>query len=245
MANRRGKVQSLSCVQLFVTSWTAEEEKVEVMTDFLFLGSKITPDGDHSLEIPRYLLLSRKNMINLDRVLKSRDITSANKGPYSQSYDLPCGHVRLWEWDCKEGRMPKNWCLWTVVLKKTPESPLDSREIKRVNLKGNQPRIFTGRTDAAPEAPAFSSPDGMSRLIETDPDAGKDLRQKKREQWRMRWLDTVTYSMDMKLSQLQETVADRGPWHTVVHGITKSWTRLSNWTTPPPEFWDWPLSIKR
>ena len=61
----------------------------------------------------------------------------ADKGPYSQGYGLPSGHIRLWELDCKEGRMPKNWCVWTVVLKKIPESPLDSKEIKPVNLKGN------------------------------------------------------------------------------------------------------------
>ena len=113
-----------------------------------------------------------------------------------------------------------------MVLEKILRTPLDCKEIKPVNSKGNQLSIFIERIDA--KAPVLWSPDGMSRLIETDPDAGKDLRQKKREQWRMRWLDTVTYSMDMKLSQLQETVADRGPWHTVVHGITKSWTRLSN-----------------
>ena len=112
------------------------------------------------------------------------------------------------------------------MLEKILRNPLDCKEIKPVNSKGNQLSIFIERIDA--KAPVLWSPDGISRFIETDPDAGKDLRQKKREQWRMRWLDTVTYSMDMKLSQLQETVADRGPWHTVVHGITKSWTRLSN-----------------
>ena len=94
----------------------------------------------------------RKMMTNLDSVLKSRDINSADKGPSSQGYDLPSGHIWLWELDCKEGRMPKNWCFWTMVLEKTLESPLDSKEIKLVNLKGDQPWIFTGRTDA--EAPA-------------------------------------------------------------------------------------------
>jgi len=85
--------------------------------------------------------------------------SSADKGQYSQGYGLPSGHVRLWELDYKEGRTPKNWCLWTVVLEKTPESPLDSKEIKPVNLKGDQPWIFSGRTDAEAEAPLFWSSD--------------------------------------------------------------------------------------
>ena len=89
------------------------------------------------------------------------------RGPYSQGYGLPNGHVLLWELDCKEGRMPENWCLWTVVLEKTPECPLDSKEIKPVNIKGNQLWILIGRTDAEAEAGV------NSRLIGKVPDAGK------------------------------------------------------------------------
>ena len=77
---------------------------------------------------------------------------SADKGPYSQGYGLPSRHIQLCELDCKEGRTPKNRCLGSVVLKKTPESPLDSKEIKPANLKRNQPWIFTRRTDAEGEA---------------------------------------------------------------------------------------------
>ena len=98
-----------------VTSWQIEEEKMELATDFLFLGSKITVDSDCSHEIRRWLLPGRKAKTNLDSVLKNRDITSVNKGPYSQGYSLPSGHIRLWELDCKEGGASKNWCLWTVV----------------------------------------------------------------------------------------------------------------------------------
>ena len=86
---------------------------------------------------------------------------SANKGLYSQGYSLPSGHILLWELDHKEGRMPKNWCLRTVVLEKTPESPLVSKEIKPVNLKGDQPWIFTRRTDVEAEAPGFWSSDAL------------------------------------------------------------------------------------
>ena len=91
-----------------------------------------------------------------------------------QGSGLPSRHVELWELDHKEGRVSRNWCLWTVALQKTPESSLDSREIKPVNLKGNQPWIFTGRTDAEAEAPVFWSSDANRWLIGKVPDAGKD-----------------------------------------------------------------------
>ena len=150
-----------------ITSWQIEGEKVEAVTDFLFLGSKITVDGDCSHEITRWLLLGRKAMTNLDRVLKSRDPTLLTKI-----------HVWMWEMDHKEGWVLKNWCLQTVVMVKTLESPLHSKEIKPVNPKRNQPWILTGRTNA--EAPIIWPPDAKSQLIGKDPDAGKDWRQKKK-----------------------------------------------------------------
>ena len=87
--------------------------------------------------------------------VEKQRLYTANKGLYSQDYGLPSGHKQLWDLDCKEGRMPKNLCLRTVILEKIPESPLDSKEIKTVNLTGDQPWIFTGRTDAEAEAPVF------------------------------------------------------------------------------------------
>ena len=103
-----------------------------------------------------------------------------DKGPYSQSYGLPSGHVRFWELDRKEGRTPKNWCLRTVVLEKTPESSLHCKEVKPVNLKGNKPWILVGRTDAEAEAPVFWSSDANSWLIGKVLDAGKDWGQKEK-----------------------------------------------------------------
>ena len=93
----------------------------------------------------------------------------------SQSYGFYSSHVQMWELDHKEGWAPKNWCFRTVVLKKTLERPLDSREIKPVNPKGNQPWIIIGRADAEGDAPILWPPDLKSRLIRKDPDARKRL----------------------------------------------------------------------
>ena len=100
-----------------------------------------------------------------------------NKGPCSQGYGFSRGHVWMWELDHKESWAPTNWCFWTVVLERTLESPLDSKEIKPVNPKENQPRIFIGRTDA--EASILWPSDVKSQLIGKDPDAGKDWRREK------------------------------------------------------------------
>ena len=147
--------------------------KWETVAHFIFLGSKITVDGDYSQEIKRCLSLGRKAMTNLESVFKH---CFANKGLDSQSYGFSSSHVQMWELDHKEGWVPKNWCFLSVVLKKTLESPLDSKEIKPVNPKGNQPWIFTGRTDAEPKAPILWPPDLKSWLTGKDPDAGKDWR---------------------------------------------------------------------
>ena len=159
-----------------ITSWQIDGEKVETVSDFIFLGSQITADSDCSHEIKRRLLLRRKAMTNLDSVLKSRDIALPTKGPYSQSYGFSSSHIWMWELDHKEGWVPKNWCFPTVVLEKTLESPLGSKEIKPVNPKWNQPWILIGRSDVA--VPILCPPDAKTWLIGKDPYAGKDWGQK-------------------------------------------------------------------
>ena len=104
----------------------------------------------------------------------------ANKGPSSQGYGFSRGHVWMWELDHKESWAPKNWCFWTVVLEKTLESPLDSKEIQPVHPKGDQSWVFFGRIDAEAETPIVWRPDAKSWLIWKDPDAGRDWGQEEK-----------------------------------------------------------------
>ena len=212
------------------TPWQIDGETMETVSDFIFLGSRITADGDCSHEIKRPLLFGRKAMTNPDSILKSRDITLpskihyfAIKDPSSQSYGFSSSHVWMWELDYKESWVPKNWCFWTVVLEKTLESPLDCKEIQLVLHKGNQSWIFTGRTDAEAETPILWPPDAKSWVLGKDPDAGKDWRQEEKGTTEDE-MDGIIGSMDMSLSKVQELVMDKEDWHAAFRGVTKSWT---------------------
>ena len=153
-----------------------------------------------------------------------------SKGPYSQSYGFSSSHIRIWELDHKKGWAQKNWCFWTVVPEKTLESPLDSREIKEVNPKGNQPWIFIGRTDAEAEALILWPPDSKNWLIRKDPDAGKYWGQEKQGVledemvvWH-HWLKGHEFEQAPEDSGRQGSLVCCRPW-----GHKETWLRY--WTT--------------
>ena len=141
----------------------------------------------------------------------------------------------MWEMDHEEDWAPKNWCFQTVVLEKTLENPLDSKEIKSVNPKGNQPSIFIGRTDA--EVPILWPSDAKRWLIGKDSDAGKDWGQEEKgvtEDEMVRWHHWLN---GHEFEQLQEIVKDREAWRAAVHGVVKSQTWLSDWSTAIAMLW--------
>ena len=127
--------------------------------------------------------------------------------------------------------MPKNWCFWTVLLDKTLESPLDYREIQPVHPKVNQSWIFIGRTDAEAKAPILGPPDEKSRLIRKDPDTGKDWRQEKKGMTEDEMVGWHHWLNGHEFEQAPGDGEGQGGWRAAVHGITKSRTQLSNWTT--------------
>ena len=151
--------------------------------------------------------------------IKKQRHCSANQCPSSQSYGFSSSHVWMWVLDYKGSWTRKNWCFWTVVLEKTPESPLDCKDIKLAHPKGNQSWIFIGRTNAEAESPRFWLPDAKNWLTRKDPDAGKDWRREEKGTiedemvgWH-HWLDG---------HKLWELVTDREAWHAAVHGVAKS-----------------------
>ena len=134
-----------------ITSWQIDGGKVETVTDFIFLGSKITVDSDCRHEIKRCLLLVRKAMTNLESILESRDIILLTKVCLVKVMVFPVVMYRCEIWTLRA----EKWCFWTVVFKKLLKSPLDCKEVQPVNLKGNQFWIFIWRTDDETESLIF------------------------------------------------------------------------------------------
>ena len=213
-----------------ITSWEIDGETVETLSDFIFLCSKITSDRDCSHEIKRRLLLGRKVLTNLYSILKSRDITLPTQVCLVMAMVFSSGHVWMWELDCEKHWAPNNWCFWTVVLDKTPESPLDCKEIQPAHSKGDQSRVFIWRTDAKAETPIVWPPHAKSWLVGKDPDAGRDWGQEEQGTTEDEMggchhrLDGHEFEWTLGVDDGQGGLACCDSW------IAKSRTRLSDWT---------------
>ena len=206
-----------------IISWQIDGETVETVTDFIFLGSKISADGDCSHEIKRCLLLGRKAMTNLDSILKCRDITLPTKVRLIKAMVFPVVVYGCESWIIKKA----------VVLEKTLESPLDCKEIQPVHPKGDQSWMFFGRTNVEAETPILWLPNAKSWLIWEDPDAGKDWGQEEKGMTEGEMVGWHHWLNDLSLSRLQELVMDKETWHSAVHGVAKCQTQLSYWTEQP------------
>ena len=217
-----------------ITSWEIDGKTMETVADFIFLGSKITADDDWSHERKRRLLLGRKAITNRGSVLKSRDVTLPTKVLIGKAMILSSSHVWMWQLDHKESWALKNWCFWTLVLEKTLESPLNCKQNKPVNPKGNQFWIFTGGTDAETEAPILWPLDSKSQLIRKDSDAGKDWRQEKKGAtetemvgWH-HWFNGREFKKTLGNGEAEGSLACCSPWDCKELDMTKQLNNCRN-----------------
>ena len=172
----------------------------------------------------RCLLLGRKAMSNLDSLLKKKRHYITNKAPSSQGYGFSSSHVWMWELDYNESWAPKNWCFWTVMLKKTPESPLECKEIQPINPQGISPEYSLEWLMLKLKLQYLGHLLWRIHSLENTLILGKIEVGRRRGQHRMRWLNGISNTMDITFSSIWELVMDRETWRAEVHGFAKSQT---------------------
>ena len=212
-----------------ITSWQIDGETVETVADFIFLGSRITADGDCSHEIKRHLLLGRKVMTNLDSILKSRAITLPTKVHLVKAMVFPvimygCESWTVKKAECRRIDAFEVWC-WRRLLRVPWTARRSNQSILKISPGCSLERLML-KLKLQYFGHLMRRVDSLEKILMLGGIGGR----RKRAQQRIRWLDGIADSVDMSLSNLRELVMDREAWHAVIHGVTKSRTRLRDWT---------------